>query len=126
MAAYQAGEFSAFEKLYDRLAGKLRGYLSSLTWSREQAEDLLQETFLQIHRSRHMTFRGYGNQVDDSAAIRLTPGTFSANPGKVSHYEWTTIRAEIQVQATGPWETVYVRRRRRAAQRHELRLAAGL
>lgn len=54
MVAYQAGEFSAFEQLYDRLAGKLRGYLSSLTWSREQAEDLLQETFLQIHRSRHM------------------------------------------------------------------------
>ena len=54
MAAYQAGEFSAFEQLYDRLAGKLRGYLSSLTWSREQAEDLVQETFLQIHRSRHM------------------------------------------------------------------------
>jgi RNA polymerase sigma-70 factor (ECF subfamily) len=54
MVAYQSGEFDAFGQLYDRLAGKLRGYLSSLTWSREQAEDLLQETFLQIHRSRHL------------------------------------------------------------------------
>ena len=33
-------------------------------------------------------FRGYGNRVDESAAIRLTAGTFSVNPGKVSHYEW--------------------------------------
>lgn len=54
MVAYQAGELSAFEQLYERLSGKLRGYLASLTWSREQAEDLLQETFLQIHRSRHL------------------------------------------------------------------------
>jgi RNA polymerase sigma-70 factor (ECF subfamily) len=54
MFSYQSGEFSAFERLYDRLASKLRGYLSSLTWNREQAEDLLQETFLQVHRSRHM------------------------------------------------------------------------
>lgn len=53
-------------------------------------------------------FRGYGNEVDESAAIRLTPGTFSVNPGKVSHFEWTTMPAEIQVHATGPWETVYV------------------
>lgn len=53
-------------------------------------------------------FRGYGNRVDQSGGIRLTPGTFSVNPGKVSHYEWTTMPAEIQVHATGPWETVYV------------------
>ena len=53
MASYQAGEFQAFTELYRRLAPKVRAYLSSLTWSREQAEDLLQETFLQVHRSRH-------------------------------------------------------------------------
>jgi len=53
-------------------------------------------------------FRGYGNRVDESAGIRLKRGTFSVNPGKVAHYEWTTMPAEIQVHATGPWETVYV------------------
>ncbi len=52
MVAYQAGELAAFEKLYALLAPKLRGYLSSLTWNPSLAEDLLQETFLQIHRSR--------------------------------------------------------------------------
>lgn len=44
---------SAFESLYARLASDLRNYLTSLTWKRERAEDLLQETFLQLHRARH-------------------------------------------------------------------------
>jgi len=52
MVAYQAGELSAFEAIYARLAPKLRGYLSSLTWKASLSEDLLQETFLQMHRSR--------------------------------------------------------------------------
>ena len=52
MVAYQAGELTAFDKLYAVLAPRLRGYLSSLTWNPSLAEDLLQETFLQIHRSR--------------------------------------------------------------------------
>ena len=53
MAAYQAGEARAFEQFYHRLAPKIRKYLISLTLNVSRAEDLLQETFLQIHRSRH-------------------------------------------------------------------------
>ncbi|MEM7353366.1 MAG: RNA polymerase sigma factor [Acidobacteriota bacterium] len=53
MAAYQAGKMAAFENIYRRLAPDLRRYLISLTRNRPRAEDLLQETFLQIHRSRH-------------------------------------------------------------------------
>lgn len=53
-------------------------------------------------------YRGYGNEVNPSDAIELTPGTFSVNPAGVSHYEWTTERAELQVHATGPWASVYV------------------
>jgi RNA polymerase sigma-70 factor (ECF subfamily) len=53
MVAYQNGQMSAFEILYARLASDLRGYLTALTWKRDKAEDLLQETFLQLHRARH-------------------------------------------------------------------------
>ncbi len=53
MAAYQGGDAAAFERLYHRLAPRLRKYLLSLTLNAPRAEDLLQETFLQIHRSRH-------------------------------------------------------------------------
>ena len=53
-------------------------------------------------------FRGYGNVFDETKAFELTSGTFSVNPAGVSHYEWTTMPATLQVQATGPWTTVYV------------------
>lgn len=53
-------------------------------------------------------YRGYGSNFDESKGIELTPGTFSVNPARVSHYEWTLEPAMIQVTAFGPWETVYV------------------
>jgi hypothetical protein len=53
-------------------------------------------------------FRGYGNTVRESEAHRLTPGTFSLNPAGVSHYEWTTEPAVLQVHAVGPWATTCV------------------
>lgn len=53
-------------------------------------------------------YRGYGSEFDESKGIELTPGTFSVNPAGVSHYEWTTMPALIQVTAMGPWKTIYV------------------
>lgn len=52
MVAYQEGSLEAFEEIYRALSGDLRKYLLSLTLSSPLAEDLLQETFLQVHRSR--------------------------------------------------------------------------
>jgi RNA polymerase sigma-70 factor (ECF subfamily) len=52
MTAYQAGSMDAFEALYARLAAPLLAYLTALTRDRARAQDLLQESFLQIHRSR--------------------------------------------------------------------------
>ena len=52
MAAYQGGQFAAFEALYRHLSAPLRRYLAALCRDSALAEDLLQETFLQFHRSR--------------------------------------------------------------------------
>ena len=52
MAAYQTGRVEAFERLHDALAGDLKAYLITLSRDPVRADDLLQETFLQIHRSR--------------------------------------------------------------------------
>ncbi|HET7218720.1 MAG TPA: RNA polymerase sigma factor [Vicinamibacterales bacterium] len=52
MTAYQTGSMDAFEKLYAALASPLLSYLASLCRDRTHAHDLLQEAFLQIHRSR--------------------------------------------------------------------------
>jgi RNA polymerase sigma factor (sigma-70 family) len=52
MVRYQAGEMTAFEELYAALASPLRGYLRTLVAPGLEVEDLLQNAFLQMHRSR--------------------------------------------------------------------------
>ena len=52
MQAYQQGSADAFEEIFAALAVPLRNYLTSLTRDRARGEDLMQETFLQMHRSR--------------------------------------------------------------------------
>jgi len=53
MVAYQRGELEACEGLFEALGTNVRNYLASLARSVDRADDLLQETFLQVHRSRH-------------------------------------------------------------------------
>lgn len=52
MADYQAGSVEAFDRLHDSLAPDLGAYLRSLARDATRADDLLQETFLQVHRAR--------------------------------------------------------------------------
>lgn len=58
MSAYQGGDVNAFETLYRKLAPQLGGYLRSLVRDGARAEDLLQETFLQLHRARRTYLPG--------------------------------------------------------------------
>jgi RNA polymerase sigma-70 factor (ECF subfamily) len=53
MVAYQAGELEAFERLYLALCGDVRAYFASVMRDGAVAADLAQETFLEMHRSRH-------------------------------------------------------------------------
>ncbi len=53
MVSYQSGSWKAFEELYQQLKAPLFRYLNSRVRDRSRTEDLLQQTFLQIHRSRH-------------------------------------------------------------------------
>jgi RNA polymerase sigma-70 factor, ECF subfamily len=50
MVDYQAGRLEAFEGLYTSLAPQLRRHFAA---ARQGGLDLVQETFLEIHRSRH-------------------------------------------------------------------------
>jgi len=67
MDRYAQGEDGAFGQVYDELAPRLYGYLLRQTRSRERAEDLVQQTFLRIHRAR-------GHFVAGSA---VTPWAFA-------------------------------------------------
>lgn len=52
MDRYAAGDDAAFAQVYDALAARLYGYLVRQTREVARAEDLLQQTMLQIHRAR--------------------------------------------------------------------------
>ncbi len=58
MDRYAAGQDEAFAQLYDLIAPRLLGYLCRQTRDQGRAEDLLQQTMLQIHRQRGRFFRG--------------------------------------------------------------------
>jgi RNA polymerase sigma-70 factor (ECF subfamily) len=53
MREYQSGRFDAFDEIYASIAPALRRYLLSQARDAAKADDLVQETFLQIHRARH-------------------------------------------------------------------------
>jgi len=52
MGRYCDGDSQAFRNLYALVAGELGGYLRRLTGEAALADDLLQTTFLKIHRAR--------------------------------------------------------------------------
>lgn len=53
MIGYQKGSMGDFSALYSELSRPLLRYLWTFVRNSSTAEDLLQETFLQIHRARH-------------------------------------------------------------------------
>jgi RNA polymerase sigma-70 factor, ECF subfamily len=50
---YQAGELAAFEQLYALLAADVQAYFAAAVRDATLARDLVQDTFLEVHRSRH-------------------------------------------------------------------------
>ncbi len=56
MALYQQGDFAAAAALIDRIGPQLHRFFSAQSASRADADDLLQDTWLRIHRVRH-TYR---------------------------------------------------------------------
>ena len=56
MARYQEGDTAAASALIDRLSPRLYRFFAAQLDSRADADDLLQETWLRIHRVRH-TYR---------------------------------------------------------------------
>ena len=58
MRKYCDGDASAFRELYALVAPRLLGYLVKMARDRAVAEDLLQQTFLKLHRARAAYVRG--------------------------------------------------------------------
>jgi RNA polymerase sigma-70 factor (ECF subfamily) len=58
MAQYCDGDAGAFRALYAAVAPRLHGYLLRMARDRALADDLLQLTFLKVHRARAAYIRG--------------------------------------------------------------------
>ncbi len=58
MASYAAGQQRAFDELYRTLAPRLFASLIPLTRDHAKTEDLIQTTFLKLHRARHRYVAG--------------------------------------------------------------------
>jgi RNA polymerase sigma-70 factor (ECF subfamily) len=58
MERYAAGDDAAFSQLYDALAPRLHAFLQRQTRDQSRADDLLQQTMLQIHCARGRFLRG--------------------------------------------------------------------
>jgi RNA polymerase sigma-70 factor (ECF subfamily) len=87
MVEYQEGRFEAFDELHAALAPVLRRYLLGQARDAAKADDLVQETFLQIHRARH-TF---------DPAFPLTPWAMA-----IARHVWLMHR---RTASRRPWET---------------------
>lgn len=58
MQRYCDGDARAFRELYALVAPRLLGYLLKMARERALADDLLQQTFLKVHRARAVYVRG--------------------------------------------------------------------
>jgi RNA polymerase sigma-70 factor (ECF subfamily) len=56
MARYQAGDFAAAKALIERVSPPLHRFFETQSSNRTDADDLLQDAWLRIHRARH-TYR---------------------------------------------------------------------
>ncbi len=72
MGRYCDGDAEAFRALYGRVAPKLLGFLTRMAGDRSLAEDVLQQTFLKIHRARSAYVRGANPQPWIYAIARRT------------------------------------------------------
>ena len=85
MREYQSGRFEAFDEIYASIAPVLRRYLLSQAKDAAKADDLIQETFLQMHRARH-TY---------DPALPLMPWTMA-----IARHVWLMDR---RTQSRRPW-----------------------
>lgn len=54
MTMYQSGAEDAFLILYGRHAEKIYGFLRARVWNAEKANELFQDVFLKVHRSKQL------------------------------------------------------------------------
>jgi RNA polymerase sigma-70 factor (ECF subfamily) len=114
MAAYVRGDAAAFRELWARHSPVLLRVMRSQLRRPEDARDLVQQTFLQLHRSRH----------DFREGARLSPWLFTiAMNLKREYFRRSTRRPEAPLGDEGATVPVAPRGQEQAEAREELLFA---
>ncbi|MCA9599649.1 MAG: RNA polymerase sigma factor [Myxococcales bacterium] len=92
MAAYMAGDTSAFHELFRRYAPILQRVLARGLNGREESDDLVQQTFLHLHRAR--------NDFKPGARVRPWLFTIALNL-KREHFRRVKRRPEAPLELDG-------------------------
>lgn len=95
MERFQKGDQQAFDHLFQRYQPRLQRVLNSYTRNPEDTRDLIQETFLRVHRSR----KAYRQVARFSTWIF----TIALNQAR-SHHRRNRRRESIQLQGGTLWE----------------------
>jgi RNA polymerase sigma-70 factor, ECF subfamily len=92
MDRYARGDDAAFAIVFAELAPRLRAFLRRLAGARQSAEDLLQETFLRIHRARGSFGEG----------ARALPWAYAiARNCYIDHFRSARARPEVELEPGG-------------------------
>jgi RNA polymerase sigma-70 factor (ECF subfamily) len=99
--AFKNGNIEAFEKLFDRYHKKLYVFLYQLLHSKEDAEEIVQETFIKIWEKREEFIEGY---PFDSFLFKIAKNAFlNLNRKKINHRVFTdhlTLLSKISEDTT--------------------------
>jgi RNA polymerase sigma-70 factor, ECF subfamily len=117
MQRYCNGDAQAFRELHARVAPALRRYLMRLGSDRPLAEDLLQETFLKIHRARRAYVAGadpvpwmyaiaHRTFLDEMRARRRTPPRSGDEPPADDDHDHDHDRRELARAARAALDTL--------------------
>ena len=116
MAAYIAGDASAFRELFDRYSGVLYRMLLRDLRRPEEARDLVQQTFLHLHRARR----------DFDRRLRFRPWLFTIAVNlKREYFRRVKRRPESSLDAEGAPEPVQADHGERTAAQQAIRHALG-
>jgi len=90
LSDYLDGDEMGFSTLVARYHGEMLGFLTRLMGDRAAAEDVLQETFLRVHRSAH--------QFEHQRGLRPWMFSIAANAAK-DLYRWNLRRPALSMHA---------------------------
>jgi RNA polymerase sigma-70 factor, ECF subfamily len=101
MVAYQGGDPAAFERLYELLVADVRRYFARVHRDRGSVHDLVQDTFLEMHRSR----RTYNAPLPVRPWVLGIARNVSARSLRAAHVRpqaQSTLDAEVELRIAAP------------------------